>query len=401
MDSEQSAFAAAQMRHHRYMYFGKKQRYIEVFQCSGEDMSLVLSGGIPVPTAPVSPVGKTLISSGMLNAPTILPSPAAPGALTAATAAASLPQANGAGIAAAGLVQPPAGLATWDPFAALQMQQVALNPAHVHAATYRSQQENVWLQLFAQQHLQHQLQQQMQQQMQLAALAQSQKPQWPDFNGAAAAAAAAAAANQASFMHAFPPPPPLTPVNSAVVTSQAGPNSTSAAGVVNKQKSLMPSTMFPVVSTALHIPQAAGVATSSAPNQPFVLINIPRVAHPVQSYPGKMAGVTSTSTVNHAAIPSAAAAFNVPQNALISPTAQYAASSILKRSWEHAFTDGMPGAHGPGAVNVKRPYSIGTPANSAAAIFTVPPPQQSPAQISAQPAPPAVAFQPTQFFAPT
>lgn len=396
MDSEQSAFAAAQMRHHRYMYFGKKQRYIEVFQCSGEDMSLVLSGGIPVPTAPVSPVGKTLISSGMLNAPTILPTAAAPNALTAATA--SLPPANGAGIAAAGLVQQPAGLAAWDPFAALQMQQVAaLNPAHVHAAaTYRTPQDNVWLQLFAQQQLQHHLQQQMQ----LAALAQSQKPQWADFNGAAAAAAAAAAANQASFMQAFPPPPPLTPVQSAVVTSQAGANSTSAA--VQKSKSLMPSTMFPVVSTALHIPQAAGVVTSSASNQPFVLINIPRVPQSIQSYPAKMGGVTSTSTVNHAAIPSVTApgaAFNMPQNALISPTAQYAASSILKRSWEHAFTDGMAGA--PGAVNVKRPYSIGTPANSTAAIFTVPPPQQSPAQISAQPAPPAVAFQPPQFFAPT
>lgn len=381
------------------MYFGKKQRYIEVFQCSGEDMSLVLSGGIPVSPAPVSPVGKTLISSGMLNAPTILPTPATAGALTAANAAAaaaaaasSLPQANGAGIATAGLVQPPAGLASWDPFAALQMQQVAINPAHVHAATYRSQQQDVWLQFFAQQ--QQQLQQNLQQQMQLAALAHSQqKPQWSDFNGAAAAAAAAA--NQVSLMQAFPPPPP--------VTSQAGPNSTTATGVVNKQKPIMPSPMFPVVSTALHIPQAAaGVATSSAPNQPFVLINIPRMAQPVQSYAGKMTGVTSTSTVNHAAIP-AAAAFNFPQNAFYSPTAQYAASSILKRSWEHAFTaDGMPGgAHAPGAVNVKRPYSIGTSANAPAAIFTVPPPQQSPAQISAQPAPSAVAFQPQQFFAPT
>ncbi|XKL59479.1 hypothetical protein PGB90_000495 [Kerria lacca] len=77
MDSEQSAFAAAQMRHHRYMYFGKKQRYIEVFQCSGEDMSLVLSGGIPVPTAPVSPVGKTLLSPGntILTAPHFAPTP--------------------------------------------------------------------------------------------------------------------------------------------------------------------------------------------------------------------------------------------------------------------------------------------------------------------------------------
>jgi len=46
MDSEPSSFAAANNRHHRYMVFGKKQRYIEVFQCSGEDMSLVLTGGV-------------------------------------------------------------------------------------------------------------------------------------------------------------------------------------------------------------------------------------------------------------------------------------------------------------------------------------------------------------------
>ena len=45
MDSEGGAFGAANSKHHRYMVFGKKQRYIEVFQCSGEDMSVVLTGG--------------------------------------------------------------------------------------------------------------------------------------------------------------------------------------------------------------------------------------------------------------------------------------------------------------------------------------------------------------------
>ncbi|CAG9763841.1 unnamed protein product [Ceutorhynchus assimilis] len=52
MDSEQSAFVTAQQKHHRYMIFGKKQSYIEVFQCSGEDMNLVLTGGLPAPTSP-------------------------------------------------------------------------------------------------------------------------------------------------------------------------------------------------------------------------------------------------------------------------------------------------------------------------------------------------------------
>ena len=46
MSSELAAGQASQNRHNRYMGFGKKQRYIEVFQCSGEDMNLVLTGNI-------------------------------------------------------------------------------------------------------------------------------------------------------------------------------------------------------------------------------------------------------------------------------------------------------------------------------------------------------------------
>ncbi|XP_035702369.1 RNA-binding protein fusilli isoform X2 [Folsomia candida] len=45
MDSEPSAFLASTQKHHRYMLHFKKQRYIEVFQCSGDDMNLVLTGG--------------------------------------------------------------------------------------------------------------------------------------------------------------------------------------------------------------------------------------------------------------------------------------------------------------------------------------------------------------------
>jgi len=60
MDSEQSALLAAQQRHHRYMIFGKKQRYIEVFQCSVDDMNLVLTGGIPVQRPLLSPGGTLL-----------------------------------------------------------------------------------------------------------------------------------------------------------------------------------------------------------------------------------------------------------------------------------------------------------------------------------------------------
>lgn len=47
MNSEGSASAAAAHCHNGYMAFGKKQRYVEVFQCSGEEMSTYLSGAVP------------------------------------------------------------------------------------------------------------------------------------------------------------------------------------------------------------------------------------------------------------------------------------------------------------------------------------------------------------------
>ncbi|XP_011865109.1 PREDICTED: RNA-binding protein fusilli [Vollenhovia emeryi] len=65
MDSEASAYACASQRHHRYMIYGKKQRYIEVFQCSGDDMNLVLTGAVTPPST------KALLSPGG----TMLPPP--------------------------------------------------------------------------------------------------------------------------------------------------------------------------------------------------------------------------------------------------------------------------------------------------------------------------------------
>jgi epithelial splicing regulatory protein 1/2 len=63
MNSEHSACASAQQKHNKYMVFGKKHRYIEVFQCSGEDMSLVLTG-----LHPSTPTTKpALLSPGMLS----------------------------------------------------------------------------------------------------------------------------------------------------------------------------------------------------------------------------------------------------------------------------------------------------------------------------------------------
>lgn len=66
MDSETAAQASAQQKHHKHMMFGKKQRYIEVFQCSGEDMNMVLNGGgYQYPSQPAISA-KPISSSGML-----------------------------------------------------------------------------------------------------------------------------------------------------------------------------------------------------------------------------------------------------------------------------------------------------------------------------------------------
>ncbi|XP_054740732.1 RNA-binding protein fusilli isoform X3 [Anastrepha obliqua] len=51
MDSEESARLCASRKHNQFMMFGKKYRYIEVFQCSGDDMNMVLNGGLQSPIA--------------------------------------------------------------------------------------------------------------------------------------------------------------------------------------------------------------------------------------------------------------------------------------------------------------------------------------------------------------
>uniref|UniRef100_A0A0N5AWX6 RRM domain-containing protein n=1 Tax=Syphacia muris TaxID=451379 RepID=A0A0N5AWX6_9BILA len=48
MDSEIAAATAAAIAHNKYMQIGKKQRYIEVFQCSPDDINLVITNP-PIP----------------------------------------------------------------------------------------------------------------------------------------------------------------------------------------------------------------------------------------------------------------------------------------------------------------------------------------------------------------
>ncbi|KDR24242.1 RNA-binding protein fusilli, partial [Zootermopsis nevadensis] len=130
MDLEQSAFLSAQQKHHRYMIFGKKQRYIEVFQCSGEDMNLVLTGGIPA--GAVSPAkAAALLSPGMLP-----PHPPPP-----------------IGSAVATPLPPPTPALSWEPAHALVQAQVAVaQQVQAHALAQQNlairqsqaQQEGLW-----------------------------------------------------------------------------------------------------------------------------------------------------------------------------------------------------------------------------------------------------------------
>ncbi|CAF1156616.1 unnamed protein product, partial [Didymodactylos carnosus] len=77
MDSESAAYNASSHKHNKYMFFSGKKRYIEVLQCSGEDMNLVLLGLVP----------SNLIPTNLNNGPrpTMLPPRTAPVVSTMST----------------------------------------------------------------------------------------------------------------------------------------------------------------------------------------------------------------------------------------------------------------------------------------------------------------------------
>ncbi|XP_014675115.1 PREDICTED: epithelial splicing regulatory protein 1-like isoform X2 [Priapulus caudatus] len=66
MSSEHAAFMGAAERHHKNMYIGKKQRYIEVFQCSGDDMNVVLQGNTLMPQPYTYPYAAIPQSPGII-----------------------------------------------------------------------------------------------------------------------------------------------------------------------------------------------------------------------------------------------------------------------------------------------------------------------------------------------
>lgn len=55
MDSEASAASAAANAHNKYMQIGKKQRYIEVFQCGPDDMNLMVTNPPQIPAQVIFP----------------------------------------------------------------------------------------------------------------------------------------------------------------------------------------------------------------------------------------------------------------------------------------------------------------------------------------------------------
>lgn len=76
MDSEESARLCALRKHNQFMMFGKKYRYIEVFQCSGDDMNMVLNGGLQSPiSATPHPHHSAAAKQASLLSPGMLPQP--------------------------------------------------------------------------------------------------------------------------------------------------------------------------------------------------------------------------------------------------------------------------------------------------------------------------------------
>ncbi|XP_028665164.1 epithelial splicing regulatory protein 2 isoform X2 [Erpetoichthys calabaricus] len=115
MKSAERAFLVAQKCHKKMM----RDRYVEVFQCSGEEMSFVLMGG-------------TLNRSGLSPPPCKLPCLSPPGYAAFQTAPTVIP-------ADAALYQPQAILAsprTPQPTTATLPQTVAYYPAQAHAQLY-------------------------------------------------------------------------------------------------------------------------------------------------------------------------------------------------------------------------------------------------------------------------
>jgi hypothetical protein len=55
MESEQAADMTSLSKHKKLMFVANKQRYVDVMQCSGDEMSVLLQQGLPVPVPAPAP----------------------------------------------------------------------------------------------------------------------------------------------------------------------------------------------------------------------------------------------------------------------------------------------------------------------------------------------------------
>ena len=89
MDSDQNAELAALTKHKKFMLIQGKKRYIEVIQCSGEDMNLVLTNGLSgvnalhamsglLPTSGISPTASAITPTGLPTQAMLPPGQAPP-----------------------------------------------------------------------------------------------------------------------------------------------------------------------------------------------------------------------------------------------------------------------------------------------------------------------------------
>jgi epithelial splicing regulatory protein 1/2 len=79
MDGENSAFNTSNHKHNKYIFFAGKKYFIEVLQCSGEEMNLVLMGVVPSNLLNASvPKTTSITSLSRNNTPMNAPPPVPP-----------------------------------------------------------------------------------------------------------------------------------------------------------------------------------------------------------------------------------------------------------------------------------------------------------------------------------
>ncbi|XP_063696115.1 RNA-binding protein fusilli isoform X1 [Culicoides brevitarsis] len=152
MLSEQAAHMCAQQRHNRFMTYGKKQRYIEVFQCSGDDMNIVLHG-LPFQPNPARLPKSPLLSPGMLPQSNSSTTQAALSLNVAPPLTLSIPTASAQSPSAALIAQQQAQAQFIAQQNLLARQQAVAAAAQAQAVAHQAQQQQQMTQQSQQDHL--------------------------------------------------------------------------------------------------------------------------------------------------------------------------------------------------------------------------------------------------------